>query len=207
MKRHTIYGDNTLEMAERHLGDDSFLRIAREFALTHQEKWDGTGYPQGLAGEQIPIAGRLMAVADVYDALVSRRKYKEPLSHERAAAILAEGRGTHFDPDVLDVFLAHQEQFKADRGAVRGCAPGRMSARPRKMRRRQAHPDRLPTLGLSGHDDCGQRPAVDAGASGRDNSPHGEGVRAAVSVPQTLVRAVRRALRGLLRVAWRADQP
>ena len=112
MKRHTIFGDNTLELAERHLGDDSFLKIAREFALTHQEKWDGTGYPQDLAGEQIPIAGRLMAVADVYDALVSRRKYKEPLSHERAVAILAEGRGTHFDPDVLDVFLAHQDQFK-----------------------------------------------------------------------------------------------
>ena len=113
MKRHTIFGDNTLELAERHLGDDSFLKIAREFALTHQEKWDGSGYPRGLAGEQIPIAGRLMAVADVYDALVSRRNYKEPLSHERAASILAEGRGTHFDPDVLDVFLAHQELFKA----------------------------------------------------------------------------------------------
>jgi putative two-component system response regulator len=125
MKHHTVYGDNTLELAERHLGDDSFLRIAREFALTHQEKWDGSGYPHGLRGEQIPIAGRLMAVADVYDALVSRRKYKEPLPHERAAAILAEGRGTHFDPDVLDAFLADHERFKtiatrfADAGRAR----------------------------------------------------------------------------------------
>jgi adenylate cyclase len=112
MKRHTIYGDDTLEIAERRLGDDSFLRIAREFALTHQEKWDGTGYPQGLSGEQIPIAGRLMAVADVYDALVSRRKYKEPLTHDAAAAILRDGRGTHFDPDVLDAFIEHQEEFR-----------------------------------------------------------------------------------------------
>lgn len=113
MKRHTIYGDDTLATAERRLGDETFLRIAREFALTHQERWDGTGYPQGLAGERIPIAGRLMAVADVYDALVSRRCYKEPFSHEQAAAILAEGRGTHFDPDVLDAFLDNQEKFKA----------------------------------------------------------------------------------------------
>jgi response regulator RpfG family c-di-GMP phosphodiesterase len=113
MKRHTVYGDDTLELAERHLGDSSFLRIAREFALTHQERWDGRGYPQGLKGEQIPIAGRLMAVADVYDALVSRRIYKEPQTHEQATAVLAQGRGTHFDPDVTDAFLEHQEQFKA----------------------------------------------------------------------------------------------
>ncbi|HWR97367.1 MAG TPA: CHASE2 domain-containing protein [Candidatus Methanoperedens sp.] len=112
MKRHTVYGDDTLEIAERRLGDDSFLRLAREFALTHQEKWDGSGYPNGLHGEQIPIAGRLMAVADVYDALVSRRAYKEPLTHERAAAVLAEGRGTHFDPDILDAFLANQDRFR-----------------------------------------------------------------------------------------------
>lgn len=112
MKRHTVYGDDTLAIAERRLGGDSFLRIAREFALTHQEKWDGSGYPRGLRGEQIPLAGRLMAVADVYDALVSRRAYKEPLSHERAAALLTEGRGSHFDPDVLDAFLANQERFR-----------------------------------------------------------------------------------------------
>jgi putative two-component system response regulator len=113
MKRHTIYGDDTLKLAEEHLGDDSFLRIAREFALSHQEKWDGTGYPLGLAGEQIPIAGRLMAVADVYDALVSRRTYKEPLAPAAAAAIIAAGRGTHFDPDVVDAFTAHEGEFRA----------------------------------------------------------------------------------------------
>ncbi len=123
MKHHTSYGDATLEMAERHLGDDSFLRIAREFALTHQEKWDGTGYPQGLSGEQIPIAGRLMAVADVYDALVSRRSYKEAMTHEQAAGILAKGRGTHFDPDVLDAFLANQLQFKAIAARFAEAAP------------------------------------------------------------------------------------
>ena len=128
MKCHTVFGDNTLRIAENGLGEDSFLRIGREFALTHQEKWDGSGYPQGLKGEQIPVSGRLMAVADVYDALVSRRKYKEPLSHEQAAAILAQGRGTHFDPDALDAFLAHQDQFKAIAAQFCGREP---DARPR----------------------------------------------------------------------------
>ena len=72
----------------------------------HQEKWDGSGYPQGLAGEQIPLSARLMAVADVYDALISRRVYKEGMPHEKAVAIIEEGRGTHFDPDLVDAFLS-----------------------------------------------------------------------------------------------------
>jgi putative two-component system response regulator len=78
-----------------------------------QEKWDGTGYPQGQKGEEIPVAGRLMAVADVYDALISRRTYREPLSHDRAVEIMKAGRGTHFDPDVLDAFLEIQEEFRS----------------------------------------------------------------------------------------------
>jgi HD-GYP domain-containing protein (c-di-GMP phosphodiesterase class II) len=78
--------------------------------VTRQE--GGTAGTPGLKGEQIPLAGRLMAVADVYDALVSRRAYKEPLPHERATAMLTEGRGTHFDPEILDAFLANQERFR-----------------------------------------------------------------------------------------------
>lgn len=79
----------------------------------HQEKWDGSGYPQGLAGEQIPLSARLMAVADVYDALISRRVYKEGMPHEKAVAIIEEGRGTHFDPDLVDAFLSLQTEFQA----------------------------------------------------------------------------------------------
>jgi putative two-component system response regulator len=80
-------------------------------ALSHQEKWDGSGYPQGLAGDAIPIAARLMAVADVYDALICRRIYKQAMSHESAVQIMLEGRGTHFDADMLDAFIEIQSEF------------------------------------------------------------------------------------------------
>ncbi|MBF0530335.1 MAG: two-component system response regulator, partial [Deltaproteobacteria bacterium] len=105
MKMHTIYGRNALFSAEKRLGNNSFLRVAREIAYTHQEKWNGTGYPEGLKGSEIPIPGRLMALADVYDALISKRTYKPPFPHEKAVSIIAEGRGSHFDPDVVDAFL------------------------------------------------------------------------------------------------------
>ena len=90
-----------------------FLKYAKEIAYGHQEKWDGTGYPEGLGGDDIPISARLMAVADVYDALISRRVYKEGMPHEKAKGIMVEGRGTHFDPDVLDAFLAREEEILA----------------------------------------------------------------------------------------------
>jgi HD-GYP domain-containing protein (c-di-GMP phosphodiesterase class II) len=112
MKQHTILGANVIFEAEKSLGDDSFLHIAREIALTHHEKWDGTGYPGGMKGEEIPVAGRLMAVADVYDALVSRRNYKEALDHKKAVEIMAAGRATHFDPEALDAFLQIQDRFR-----------------------------------------------------------------------------------------------
>jgi putative two-component system response regulator len=112
MKKHTIYGFNAMQRAEHKLGFNSFLRLAGEIAYTHQEKWDGSGYPQGLSGENIPISGRLMAIADVYDALISKRVYKPPFSHEKAVAIITEGKGKHFDPDMVDVFLGISEQFR-----------------------------------------------------------------------------------------------
>ena len=83
-----------------------------EVAYTHQEKWDGSGYPQRLRGDDIPVSGRLMAVADVYDALISRRVYKPGLPHSKAVAIIVEGRGTHFDPDVTDAFLELEDEFR-----------------------------------------------------------------------------------------------
>jgi putative two-component system response regulator len=104
MKRHPTYGRDAIAQAERELGDQggSFLRFAREIAHCHHEKWDGSGYPQGLAGDDIPISARLMAAADVYDALMSRRAYKEAYSHECAMQMIQAERGRHFDPDVVD---------------------------------------------------------------------------------------------------------
>ncbi len=113
MKRHTTLGREAIEAAERHLGTPlAFLAIAKEIAEWHQEKWDGSGYPAGLKGDAIPIAARLMAVADVYDALISERVYKSALPHQAALRIMEQGRGTHFDPDVLDAFLATTEAFR-----------------------------------------------------------------------------------------------
>ncbi|EZP37490.1 MULTISPECIES: two-component system response regulator [Janthinobacterium] len=113
MKTHTTLGRDAIAHAEQQLGMDvDFLRLAKEIAYSHQEKWDGSGYPEGLAGDAIPISARLMAVADVYDALISRRVYKEGMPHEKAVQIIAEGRGSHFDPDVCDAFLANLPAFQ-----------------------------------------------------------------------------------------------
>ena len=114
MKTHTTLGRDAILAAERELGIEvDFLKYAKEIAYSHHEKWDGTGYPQGLAGEQIPISARLMALADVYDALISCRIYKDGMRHEDAVSIIAQGRGTHFDADIVDAFLRIQDQFQA----------------------------------------------------------------------------------------------
>ena len=112
MKRHPQIGADALASAEAQLGSNSFLRLAREISLTHHEKWDGSGYPAGLAGEAIPLSGRLMAVADVYDALISKRVYKHAFTHEEAKAIIVQGRGSHFDPGMVDAFLACEGAFR-----------------------------------------------------------------------------------------------
>jgi putative two-component system response regulator len=113
MKTHTTLGRDAIAHAEYMLGCEvAFLKIAKEIAYSHQEKWDGTGYPQGLQGDQIPISARLMALADVYDALISRRTYKEPMSHTEAVNIIVQSSGRHFDPDVVEAFVALQDNFK-----------------------------------------------------------------------------------------------
>lgn len=111
MKTHVEIGARALRKATEELGFASFLDMGLELCLTHHEKWDGTGYPQGLAEDAIPLSGRIMAVADVYDALTSARPYKEPFSHEKAVAIIREGKGTHFDPDLIDVFCETSGHF------------------------------------------------------------------------------------------------
>ncbi|UAB69039.1 HD domain-containing protein [Vibrio sp. SCSIO 43132] len=113
MKGHPQIGADALSIAEKRMGSSSFLRVAREIALTHHEKWDGTGYPNALSGEGIPLSGRLMALADVYDALITKRVYKPAFSHEKAKGIILEGKGKHFDPEVVDAFLAIEEEFMA----------------------------------------------------------------------------------------------
>ena len=114
MKTHTILGLKTIAAAEKLLDrPSSFLSVARQIACCHHEKWDGSGYPHGLAGEAIPLPARLMAVADVYDALISRRVYKQPFLHERAVAMIEAGSGRHFDPTVVSAFLSEAETFRA----------------------------------------------------------------------------------------------
>ncbi len=113
MKTHTTLGRDAITIAEGSLGSgDSFLRFIREIAYTHHEKWDGSGYPEGLAGEEIPLAGRLMAIADVYDALISKRVYKPAFSHEKAVSIIEQDKGGHFEPEIVEVFLSITESFQ-----------------------------------------------------------------------------------------------
>lgn len=112
MKTHAVHGRDAIANAEAILGTpDSFLAHARNIAYSHHERWDGTGYPLGLKGERIPLSARLMAIADVYDALISSRAYKAAMPHEQAVGILREGRGTAFDPRLLDTFLDIHERF------------------------------------------------------------------------------------------------
>lgn len=111
MKTHTTRGAETLAAAAGQRPKAAYLEMAREIALSHHERWDGRGYPQGLAGEFIPLAARVVAVADVYDALTSRRMYKEAFTHETARKTIVEGSGTHFDPHIVEIFKQVELQF------------------------------------------------------------------------------------------------
>ncbi|MDR0198074.1 MAG: response regulator [Oscillospiraceae bacterium] len=112
MKNHTLFGGKVIERIQERTTSQTFLDYTRTMAITHHEKWDGTGYPHGLKGKGIPLEGRLMAIVDVYDALVSERPYKKPFSHEEAVRIIKEGSGTQFEPTLVDLFLAEEENFK-----------------------------------------------------------------------------------------------
>ena len=116
MKRHTVHGRDAIAKTEKIMGSNSFLSFARKIAYSHHEKWDGSGYPQGLKGEEIPVSARLMAIADVYDALISKRHYKDSFTHEEAVKIITEGDGRtmpeHFDPDVLEAFKQLHNEFR-----------------------------------------------------------------------------------------------
>jgi HD-GYP domain-containing protein (c-di-GMP phosphodiesterase class II) len=115
MKKHTLYGREAIRRAERIYGEnvkDSFLRLGKDMAYYHHERWDGSGYPEGLKGEEIPLFGRIMAIADVYDALICERRYKPSFSHEEAVSIIEENKGTQFDPTVVEAFLEVEDKFR-----------------------------------------------------------------------------------------------
>jgi putative two-component system response regulator len=111
MKKHVEFGVRAIEKISLLTPEHAFLHHAAVFAGTHHEKWDGTGYPNGLAGLDIPLEGRLMAIADVYDALISKRPYKEPMPAEKAKSVIVEGAGTHFDAALVDIFLKVSDKF------------------------------------------------------------------------------------------------
>ena len=111
MKQHAEIGRATLEDALQAYPSAGFLRVARDIAWTHHERWDGSGYPRGLRGEEIPLCGRIVAVSDVYDAITSKRTYKPALSHEEAVSEIVGGCGTAFDPDLVEVFLRCEQDF------------------------------------------------------------------------------------------------
>jgi len=112
IKRHTVLGGDALAEIESQIEGRSFLVLGKEIAYYHHEKWDGTGYPDGRKGEGIPLSARMVAIADVYDALTTKRFYKEAFTHEKSREIIMDLKGSHFDPDVVDAFLANEKTFK-----------------------------------------------------------------------------------------------
>ena len=112
MKKHTIFGGEIIKNIQKKTGEQEFLDYANIFAVYHHEKWDGSGYPYGKAGEDIPLPARLMTIIDVYDALISERPYKKPFTHEQALQIIKDGRGSHFDPALTDLFLSVSDKMR-----------------------------------------------------------------------------------------------
>jgi putative two-component system response regulator len=124
MKQHAVIGGETLNAALETRPDVEYLRMARDIAFTHHEKFDGSGYPRGLKGEDIPLCGRIVALADVYDALTTKRVYKEAFPHEKARSIILEGAGKHFDPAIVDAFVANETKFLSIRARLADADPG-----------------------------------------------------------------------------------
>jgi putative two-component system response regulator len=124
MKQHARIGGETLDAALNAYPRAEYLRLARDIAWSHHERFDGKGYPHGLAGEEIPLCARIVAVADVYDALTTKRVYKPAFSHDEARSIIVQGRGTQFDPDLVDAFLAREDEFLEVKRSLNDDPPG-----------------------------------------------------------------------------------
>ena len=139
MTQHAKIGANTLQsVAEAH-PEATVLNMAYQIALTHHERWDGTGYPNGLSGQEIPLCGRIVAVADVYDALTSHRVYKTAFSHEKAVQLIREGSGSHFDPDMVRAFLKLEAEFARIKQTLTD-APESQNSELQRMPTRNANP-------------------------------------------------------------------
>ena len=138
MKQHTVIGARILTGS-----DAAFIKMGEVIALCHHEKWDGSGYPNKLKGAEIPIAGRITALADVFDALVSTRPYKEPFSMEKALAIIWEGRGCHFDPEVVDAFFAIKDEIFTIKEQYEDNTPQTLDLPSLKVLLQQYHPFRM----------------------------------------------------------------
>jgi putative two-component system response regulator len=130
MQQHTQIGEQCLKEIERRLGSSNFLQMAREIVSAHHEWWNGEGYPLGLSGEQIPLSARIVAVADVYDALRSKRVYKGALPHEQCVALIAEASGTQFDPRLVEVFLQIEDRFRQLADQLQSAADSYQSDHP-----------------------------------------------------------------------------
>ncbi len=136
IKRHTLLGGDAITAIQSQIEGRTFLNLGRDIAYNHHEKWDGSGYPAGLRAEAIPLAARIVAVADVYDALTTRRFYKEAFSHEKAREVIRGLKGSHFDPEVVDAFLSlegefdrvREEKMRQERRAAAGTGPARDAA-------------------------------------------------------------------------------
>ena len=120
IKIHPAFGEKIILKLKEKTTDSDFVEYARIFAVAHHERWDGNGYPNGLKGEEIPLLGRIMAIADVYDALVTDRPYKKAFSHEKAVQIIAEGKGSHFDPALIDLFEKINYEFEKIAAGYKG---------------------------------------------------------------------------------------
>ncbi len=119
MKRHSVFGGAALEEAAHEAGDkESYLYLAKDVAYYHHERWDGSGYPFGLKGEEIPLSARVVAVADVYDALTTERRYKRSYSHEEARDVIVAEKSKQFDPELVETFLEVEGQFKIIRDKI-----------------------------------------------------------------------------------------
>ena len=116
IKKHTLICSRIISKIEKHTTQQAFLELAKMFATTHHERWDGTGYPKGLKADEIPFESRLMAIADVYDTLVQKRPYRDAYTHEKAVEIIVSESGSHFDPELVELFLACADSFK-----LKGC--------------------------------------------------------------------------------------
>ena len=166
MQLHTTVGGECIRQIELQLGNSNFLEMAREIALFHHERWDGTGYPGGLVADEIPLAARIVAIADVYDALSVRRVYKEPISHEKCVEIIRVEAGKHFDPQLIEVFLTIESQFQqiAHKYAE---TTGALSSEPAAHDRDENTNDsKVDNLEIDRAMDTGEGPAVTAVAAG-----------------------------------------